>query len=414
MHASRKARAALLAVLGALIAVAVMSSGGGAASASPGAQAAATKCGVLPSKPAPALLKSLPAQTKAFYNGFTDVLSKSQWANFKPKHKGKFTVGISFDALVNPFNAGLYKDLQAALKKKKQVGKVIATTTDTVVDVQQQIQQMQSMIQQKVDVILVLATSGPGLSQVISQAAKAGIPVISLINNVANPAISIAPNPWVEYGGTTAALLKEIGGKGNVMFVHGIPSTATDVQSFKVTKQIIANCPGVKLVGDPVGNYVPPVVQSAVLSFLTSHPQKINAVFQAGTMAQSIMLAFQKAGRPIPSVDDIAVSPGSLAYWKQNISKGYKGAGSAAGPGGLTVQAVDLLSRLLGGQGPKFSTLIWYHPVITPQNLNQFAKVLPAGANLTTQGNFENPPSTYMPKTVVDSLMSNPKAKAIG
>jgi ribose transport system substrate-binding protein len=414
MHASRKTRAALVAVLGALTAAAVMSSGGGAANASPTANAAGTRCGLLPNKPAPALLKSLPPKTQAYYDGWADLLGKSQWANFKPKHKGKFTIGYSSSALVNPFNAALYKDLQTTLKKNKQVGKVIFTTTDTLTDVQQQIQQIQSMIQQKADVIIVLAVSGPALTQVVGQAAKAGIPVISLINDIGSPAISIAPNSWTEYGGTAASLMKQLGGKGNVIFVHGIPSTATDVNALKVTKEIIANCPSAKLIGDPVGNYVPPVVEGAVLSFLTSHPQKISAVFQAGTMAQSIMQAFQKAGRTIPSVDDVATSPGSLAYWKQNVSKGYKGAGSAAGPMGLTLQTVDLTTRLLGGQGPKVNAFVWYHPLITPQNLSGFTKSLPAGASLSTQGLYENPPSTYLPKAVVDSLMSHPKVKPIG
>ncbi len=66
---------------------------------------------------------------------------------------------------------------------------------------------------------------------------------------------------------------------------------------------------------------------------------------------------------------------------------------------------------MLGGQGPKFTNVLWYQPQITQKNLNTFYK---AGTKPTDPGTVENPPSTYLPKSVVDSLFNNPNRKPVG
>jgi ribose transport system substrate-binding protein len=412
MHVGRRTRRAIPLGLLAVIAlvVALVAGGSGSAGATSNASAAASTCGKAPVGKPPALLSSLPAQTKAYYNGYADALGKSQWAKFKPKHGGKFTVGVSFTALFNPFNAGLYKTLNQKLKANKGIGKVIAFTAASPGDVAGQVAQFQSLIQSKVDIIITLAASGPAFVPAIKQAAAAGIPTISLINDVATPgAISISPNPYQNYAPATAAILNQIGQKGNVVYVQGIPGTATDTAGLKVTKQLVAACPKVKLVGQVVGQYIPPVTTSALLAFLTTHPQPVAAVFQTGAMTPYIMAAFPKNGRKIPPVADIGAQVGSIAYWHD--TKGYKSAGTAGGDTGLAVEAVDVTSRVLGGQGPKFTNVLWYQPQITQKNLNTFYK---AGTKSTDAGTVENPASTYLPKSVMDSLFTNPKKKPVG
>ena len=71
----------------ALIAVVVALVAGGAGSAgatSVGASAAANTCGKAPVGKPPALLNSLPPQTKSYYNGFNDALGKSHRRSTSP------------------------------------------------------------------------------------------------------------------------------------------------------------------------------------------------------------------------------------------------------------------------------------------------------------------------------------------
>ena len=413
MYIGRRTRRAIPLGLIAVIAlvVALVAGGSGSAGAtSVNASAAASTCGKAPVGKPPALLNSLPPQTKAYYNGYNDALGKSQWAKFKPKHGGKYTVGVSFNALINPFNAGLYKALNQKLNANKAIGKVIAFTAASPTRRRRSggavpvADPVEGRHHHHARVLR------PGVRPGDQAGGGGGDPDDLAVNDIATPgAVSISPNPYQNYAPATAAILNEIGQKGNVVYVQGIPGTATDTAGLKVTKQLIAACPKVKLVGQVVGQYIPPVTTSALLAFLTTHPQPIAAVFQTGAMTPYIMAAFPKNGRKIPPVADIGAQVGSIAYWHD--TKGYKSAGTAGGINGLAVETVDVVRRMLGGQGPKFTNVLWYQPQITQKNLNTFYK---AGTKPTDPGTVENPPSTYLPKSVVDSLFNNPNKKPVG
>jgi ribose transport system substrate-binding protein len=390
----------------------------GASSASANSARAATgtaakaACGVAGRGAAPAdpehVMSALPQSTKNYYYGFGNPIDKSAYSNYKPKAK-KFVVGVSFNALVNPFNSAVYSALIAKLKATPGITKVVAYTAATSTDIAGQIQQMQSLIQQKVNLIVELAAAGPPMIGVAKQAAKAGIPFVSLVNYVpTSDAISVTPNIWQDVSGPTTAILNGIGQKGNVLEVHGIPGTTTDGTTFDYFNQLIAACPNVSVAGSITGDYTPPVVTSATLQFLSTHPQPIAAVLQVATMSSSIMGAFQQQGRTIPPVLDIGAQIGSIAYWHDNVGNGYKGGGSAGGVGSLVTEASNVISRVLAGQGPKLNAMVWYQPVITAKNLNTFYT---PGSSLTTQGTVDNPPSTYLPNSVLNTLFNHPTRK---
>jgi ribose transport system substrate-binding protein len=376
------------------------------------ATAAKAACGVAGRGAAPAdpekVLAALPQTTKNYYYGFGNAVDKSYWSHFAPKRK-KFVVGVSFNALSGPFNTGLYEALLASLKANKNISKVIAYTAATSTDIAGQIQQMQSLIQQKVNLIVELAAAGPPMVGVAKQAAKAGIPFVSLINYVPTSyAISVTPNIWQDVSEPTTSILNGIGKTGNVLLVHGIPGTTTDSTSMDYFNQLVDACPNVTIAGSITGDYTPPVVASAALQFLSTHPQPIAAVLQVGTMSSAIMQAFQQVGRPMPSVLDIGAQVGSVAYWHDNESNGYKGGGSAGGIGSLVSEATSVITRVLAGQGPKINAMVWYQPVITAKNLSLFYT---PGTSLATQGTVDNPTSTYLPNSVLNSLFDHPSRK---
>lgn len=416
MHATGiRLRAGTLGLLAlAALAVALLTGGSGAAGAAT-ATAAASKCGSAIAGAVPRAMKKLPAATQAYYKGYTqfDPLLTSKWANFKPKKKTGFTIGVSFNALINPFNAALFKEVQDDLKKSKAVSKIVPLTASSPTDIQGQVQQFNSLVQQKVDLIITLAGSGPAFTGPINAAAKAGIPTISLINDVQTPAsVNISPNVYQNYAPGIETLINAVGQKGNVVYVQGIPGTATDTGGLKITKQLLAPCKNMKLIGQVVGNYIPPVVISATAQFLASHPQPIAAAFQTGAMAPYVMQGFQKAGRKVPPTLDVGAQLGSLAYWHDNLSKGYKGAGTAGGDAGLANEAANVAFRILGGQGPKFNSVLWYQPQITVKNLSTFYK---SGSSLTTPGTSEGGGAkTQLPPSVMNSLFNHPNNKSVG
>lgn len=400
------AAAAASAAVAGLVAAAA---GGGTAVASSRPHTASAPCGTVPKVPLPQstgnLLASLPANVRSLYTGFDAPVLKSAWANWRPK-PGKLVIGVSFSAVDNPFTAALYPLVQKELKSTPGVSKVIAYAATSPTDVTGQIQQYQSLVQHHVNLIVLLGSEA--FLPVIKQAAKAGIPTVSIVNDVpSNDTVNISPNTWEDNAGPVTRILNLIGQKGNVLLVHGIPGTQSDTDTINQYNQLIAACPNVTNLGAIVGEYAPPVVASAVLQFLATHPQPISAVFQVGTMAPSIIQAFQQAGRPVPAVEDEGAQAGSLAYWSQNKST-YNTAGSVGGVAGLANETVRVVRRMLVGQGVKVNNFVWIQPIVTAANLSSYVQPSWTPA---TPGAAENPPSTWISNSQLNSLFNHPTIK---
>ncbi|HVV58334.1 MAG TPA: substrate-binding domain-containing protein [Gaiellaceae bacterium] len=370
---------------------------------------AAAACGTVPTV-APNdpqhLTAKLPRAVRQVYNGYSTRIQASAWAHWKPKHKGPYTVGLVMDALANPDQTAHYNDQIAALKKSKLVKKVIAVSSKTGGDAAGELQLYQSVIQQGADIVLLQPTSPPAFVSAIAAAAKKGIPTIVSNSPVDSPyVVNVVPNAYTGPAIALSNILRQMNGKGNLLEVHGIPSTSVDQTTFQTFDKVLANCPDVKVVGEVDGMFAPPVVQSAVLQWLATHPGQVDVVAQTAVMAPAIMQAFQQAGRKVPNVVDDVAQQGSVAYWAQNASKGYKGAGFAGGEGDFTNLSTRIVERMLVGQGPKLNTIIWSQPQITQGNLSKFVD---PSWTLNTPGNVEPPPSAYTKDSTLDALFTNP------
>src|SRR5262249_47638784 len=136
-------------------------------------------------------------------------------------------------------------------------------------------------------------------------------------------AVNVIPNAYVGPALALSSLLRSMNGQGNLLEVHGIPSTSVDKATFAAFAKVLENCPNVHVVGEIDGNFAPPAVKSAVLQFLATHPGKIDGVAQTAVMGPAILQSFIQAGRPVPSITDSVTQKGVLAYWAQHASSGF-------------------------------------------------------------------------------------------
>ena len=396
-----------------VLAVAIAAALGTASTGSSATEAAAA-CGALPTVAPNDPQKALTGTTvkvKTYYNGWPFQLYKSQLANWKPKGKGPYTVGILFDGLSNPFQAYVFNSLQKFLNRSPAVDKVIGVVSEAG-NPTKEVQNYQSLVQQGADLIIVQPSSAPAFLPIVKDALKQGVATIAYINPLSDAsAVSIGPNVYTSSGQSFANLLKLKGGKGNFLGVHGIRVTAVDKSTWAIYNGLLAACPNVKLVGEIDGNFAPPAVRAAVLQFLATYPGPIDAAFQTAVMGPSIIGAFQQAGRTVPSVQASAAQKGDLAYWSDNAGSGYQTAGFAGGPTAITNLMVRVTLRMLAGQGPKVSDIPWPQPQITQANYKEYAR---PGWTLTTPGTVEQPRSTHYSEREMDSLFTHPERKAKG
>ncbi len=111
--------------------------------------------------------------------------------------------------------------MQKWLKQSPLVDKnIIVTTASSQTAVAEQVQQYNAAVQQGADIILTNAISPTAMNPLIEAAAKQGIPTVSEINTVNSPAaVNISPNTYLDAAVTADAMVKALGGKGNVLQV---------------------------------------------------------------------------------------------------------------------------------------------------------------------------------------------------
>jgi ribose transport system substrate-binding protein len=373
------------------------------AASSSGSSSASSKCGTIPTKApqdAEGILSSLGDKYAAAYNGWPNAIQKSPWADFKPKG-GKLTVGISIEKVVNPFQAEFLKAITADLKASPSVGNIVVKTGDDAIPTQ--IKQYQSIVDGGADLVIIQPRAPQPFVAPIDAAAKKGVPTISVINPVPTTnAVNVGPNNWLQGATAAAAMAKLTGGKGNYAYVHGIPATAGDQNSFAGAKAALAECPNIKLAGEINGQYAPPVVKAETLKFLSTHPAKLDGVLQTATMAPSIIQAFQQVGRDVPPVADVAAQKGSLGYWNQNKS-GYDSTASISGASGMAQAVADVANGILGGRGLKISDVVLADPVVTKDNIGDWAE---SSWNLNTQGTVDGDGKYYVADGYIDALFN--------
>jgi ribose transport system substrate-binding protein len=351
------------------------------------------------------VVAGLTGAAKEGMGGYPGTVYKSPWVDFKSKHGPPYKIGMSNNE-GNQNAQDVLKGLQQGAKDNPgMVSKIVSTTPSTPNDVATQIQQMRSLLQQHVDIIYSTLGSPTALNGVIDQAAKEGVPVISILGqSTSKNAVNLQPNPiQLGYYGAQG-MAAAMGGKGDIVSVAGIPGLSINTDILKGGDIVIKACK-LNVVGNLVGKFDDALAKSEMLKFFTGHPGEIKGVFQVASMAPGIFGAFEQVGRKVPPVADIAGDASSLAYWRDNMSKGYKGSGVAIPPQKIGIYTMDLGLGMLQGRGVKVTDVPFAPPVITEKNLNQWVK-----PEWTTSTNAlaDGPPDAVPIKELLDAYLSKP------
>jgi ribose transport system substrate-binding protein len=391
-------------------------SSGGSSSTSGSATLASSASGSGSASCVPAAPTSLPKDVdgiaatltgaaKSAIAGYPGAVYKSPWSSFKPKGGAPWKIGFSNNQ-ASLYGTGILNGLKSAQAANPgKVSSIVALTPAKPNDVTTQIQQMRSLLQQNVDIIYTLLSSPTALNSVIDQAAKQGVPVISIAGQSSDKhAINLQPNPTqLGYYGA-AGLVNAMGGKsGNVLVVQAIPGLTYNTQVLQSGLPVLKAC-GMKIVGTVAGAFDPATAKTAVLQFLASHPGKIDGVFQVSGMTPGIITAFQQVGRKVPPVGDINPGAPSLVYWSKNQST-YHGSGVAISPERTGEYTMNLGLSLLGGRGVKITDVPFAPPVITDKNLSEWVE---QGWTSSTAAQANGPASALPIKALIDSYAAKP------
>jgi ribose transport system substrate-binding protein len=380
------------------------SSGSGGASVNPAIPR--TGCGSV-ATPQPndedGVLATFPASTREQYAGYATPVRKNFWADFKPNHPPPYKVGLVFAQVSAASQVGIFESLKKNLGNDPDI-KLTATSTGGQTNIPQQQQLYTSLLNEKPDLLLVQPLTD-AFGPLVDKAGKQGIPTLSFQATTSSDyAINLQTNNYGSGAQGASVVFRQMGGKGNVLYVHGIASATIDQESYSAYQAALKNCPDIKPAGEIAGAFLPATAKAETLKFLATHPGPIEGVVHTGGMTAGIISAFEEAGRPVPIVDDRGGQKGSLGYWTNNQDS-YNGFGQGYPPGAYGAAISSVAKRILAGRGLKISDITNQYVPITDENLGQWAQ---KDWDLKTPGTAEGPPQVFFTEKFLSTLFEDP------
>ena len=185
-----------------------------------------------------------------------------------------YTIGIS-----NPFISSEYRtqmiqeliDTNAEYMEQGLTTELVIESADT--DVAGQIQQLQNLIARDVDAILVNPSDVNGLNDTLQEAINQGIIVISVDQELATPGVYNVGIDQKEWAKTSAQWLADkMGGEGDIVLIEGFPGHPANVARMSGVEEVLAEYPGINVVGQETGNWDEATGQQVMSNFLASFP----------------------------------------------------------------------------------------------------------------------------------------------
>ncbi len=309
-------------------------------------------------------LDEIPEETRAkVYNpDFMDPaqpLEASIYRDWKSPRKPPWTIGYASTYAGNTWRKGaMARLLGEVVPKWQKLGliKEVIITQSNLKDALQ-IQQMRQLVDQGVDAIIICCSNPTALNQTIKYAYDKGVPTFSFTGYVTSP---YAVNSSVNYHQAGYEIgrwmAEEIGEKGNVLVIEGIPgSSASDSQNAGVLDGL-KQSPDIKLVGNINHMWTSQVGQAETQKWLATHPQQLDGIAVQSSGETGVLQALLQSGREIPPIS-IGGELGALCYWRNNPD--YISAAIQTWPPGDDIElGWNIMMRTMQGQGPKIQSIL--------------------------------------------------------
>ncbi|HEV7378704.1 MAG TPA: sugar ABC transporter substrate-binding protein [Dyadobacter sp.] len=280
----------------------------------------------------------------------------------------KLVIGATMLSMQNEFVVNVADEMEA---KAKELGAELI-----VVDAERsslkQVEQVESFIAQGVDAIILNPCEVEASSPAVKLAMDAKIPIINV-----NSETTAKPTAFVGSDDTESAriamkyIVEKLGGKGNVIMMHGYMGQAAQIKRDQGAKEILKANSGIKLLAEQTGEWDRAKAMALTENWIQSFGPKINAIFaQNDEMGMGAVKALEAAGLKdkvlVVSVDAI---PDAL----QAVKKGTLDATvfqNAKEQGSKSVEAA-----VKAAKGEKFEAEVLIpFQLVTKENVGEFLK----------------------------------------
>lgn len=333
-------------------------------------------------------------------------IGESAYRDWKPKKGPPWKIGYASSYAGNTWRANVMDRLQNVLipkwKKLGLISDVIITQSNLNDSVQ--IQQMRQLVDQGVDAIIVCCSNPTALNQTVQYAHDRGVPVFSAVGYLTSPyAVSSSANFVVGGNMMGEWMANEIGGKGNVLIVEGIPGTSASDSQDKGAKAALAKHPDINVVGSIAGMWTDQVAQAEIQKWLATNPGELNGIVIQSASELGAVRALKQSGRDMVPIT-IGGEIGALCYWRKN-PKFISSAIQAWPPGDDFELSWNIMMRTLEGQGPKIQSILTKPQVL---KFDELTKVLDENCNENSDGWYNVGAESWASKAYLDQFFLRP------
>ncbi len=211
------------------------------------------------------------------------------------------TIGVIMINLSNPFYVTY---VEAAQQAAADIGaELIIKSAEG--SLEEEIALIENYIESGVDIILADFVNAEGLTDVSKKAADAGIPLISLFNEInSDYNYSCAYDHYVGFKGVTYAVAEALGGEGKICVMQGgIGNWASDERT-RGFEEAIVNYPNIEVLAMQPCDWDPAVGVSITETWLTTYDDIDAILCMTDGVTPSIIEMVETAGR----ADEILVA----------------------------------------------------------------------------------------------------------
>ena len=281
----------------------------------------------------------------------------------------KVKIGVTLMDFSTEFGIGL-KDYMTA--KADAMGDVELTVVDAGGDAAKQLQQVETFISQKVDAIIMQPQEQEACSPAIDTAKAAGIPIINCNSlTITEPDAYVGSNDSESAEIAMTYIAEQLGGKGNVLMMHGHPGQTAEVKRTEGAMDILAQNPDMTLLDEQTADWDRAEAMTLMENWIQAYGDQINAVFcQNDEMALGALNALVQAGKKdnvlVVGVDAIDDALQSVKDGKMDATVYQDCKGQAEG-------AIEAAYKLAKGESVEKEILIPFI-LVTTENVDEYLK----------------------------------------
>lgn len=277
-----------------------------------------------------------------------------------------YKIGVAAQGLSHEF----IKSLVESMQEKAGELNVELVVMDSQDKIEEQLNQVDTLVAQKVDAVILNAVDLVGSSPAVDKVKEAGIPLVEVITYTENENYDVFVGTDPKQSGVMMGeiLADKLGGKGNVALLQGqIGHSAEITRGAGLQEALFDKYPDVKKITEQTANWNRDEAMSITEDWLQRFPEISAIAAQNDEMAMGALQAVEAAGR----TDIIVVGIDGIADAMKAVKEGRLAATVLDNVTAEGKRAVEVAVGLIKGEKFEKKELVDYVP-ITADNIGQY------------------------------------------